>query len=286
VFNYGAEEKRKEYERVQKIRQEQIDALAKAGLKSDVPIRVPTMKIDESTGVLVGGYRTFDEASTALKAIKKLNPEGLRGKVDLDMSVITSPVEASSGKKAPRIEIVEKSVAFVNPFQRAFPCRNPSLPKEQAASTGKEDLDYLRQINKGEPFSLLNCKQPYTLVVKQYIVQHKTLDAASGEKARGFLDAFDKGFGLWNKEWEDKTAHNAHNLAEALRKSGLKETYVLHCKYCSYVTVGEFGTDDPRMLATQNWLESVFKMDAYRQLDMLPRPMPMPVPGVGLVVAR
>src|ERR1051325_2840162 len=36
VFNYGAEEKRKEYERVQKLREEHLAALEKAGLKADV----------------------------------------------------------------------------------------------------------------------------------------------------------------------------------------------------------------------------------------------------------
>lgn len=288
VFNYGAEEKRKEYERVQKIRQEQIDALKAAKLDADVPIRVSTMKIDEHTGVLVGGYKTFDEATEALKGIRKLNAEHLRGNVDLDVSVITSPQPTGPTRTPGKVEVIEKSLAYVNPFLRAFPCRNPSLPKEQAYATGEQDLNFLRKINKGEPFSLLECKQPFTLAIKQFDTQHKTLDARSGEKAKSFLESFDKGlvrFG-WGKDWEDVAAQNAHSLADSLRKAGLKETYVLHCKYCSYVTVGAYGANDPRMLAMQNTLEQEFRRPQYVPLKMMPRPMPMPVPGVGLTPTR
>jgi hypothetical protein len=285
VFNYGAEEKRKEYERVQKLRQEQIDALAKAGLKADVPIRISTMKIDEHTGVLVGGYKSFEEAAKALKTIKALNPEGLRGKVDLDVTLITSPVEAGSAKKPARVEVVEKSITFVNPFQRAFPCRNPSLPKEQLPSTSEEEMKLLRHYNREEPYSLLNCKQPYTLTVKQFVVQFKTLDAAkeSDQKAKKFLQDFSLGLIRTGKEWEDRTAHSAHNLAKQLRNHNL-EAYVLHCRHCSYVTVGGFHDlkKDARLLSMQNELERFFKMPPFNDPDLAlyPRPVPMPVPGV------
>src|SRR5262249_46816718 len=140
-----------------------------------VPIRVPTVKIDEHTGVLIGGYRTFDEATNALKAIRKLNAEPLRGKVDLDVSLITSPTPQGPERRVGPVEVVTPSVAFVNPFLRAFPCHNPSLPKEQpTASKGEEEMKYLRKINDGEPYSLLQCKRPFTLAVKQFNTQFQT----------------------------------------------------------------------------------------------------------------
>ena len=278
VFNYGAEEKRKEYERVQKIRQEQIDALEKAGLKADVPIRVPAIRIDEQTGVLVGGYKSFDEAAIALKQIKKLDPEGLKGKVELDSKTVT---EYEKGKPIESAKIVNQEQVLVNPFLKAFPARNPATPKEQPASTSEEDLREMRKVNSGEPFSLLQCKKPYTLVIKQYNMQHKTV--GNVKEATGFMERFTSGFSLRNKEWEDIAAHNAHNLAEALRKSGLQETYVLHVKHSSYVTVGAFSAlGDPQMTSMQNYLETRFKMDAYRAFEFFPRPIPMPVPGVAM----
>jgi hypothetical protein len=305
VFNYGAKEKQEEYERVQKIREEQRAALKREGINADaVPIRVPTIRIDEHTGVLVGGYKTFDEAANALKAIRKLNPEHLLGKVDLDLSVISAPTKDSADGKKPQIGVVQDSLAFVNPFQRAFPCRNPSLPKEQQTANPEEELNFLRKVNKGEPLSLLNCKQPFTLAVKCFDVQHKTmdasaesarksneflaalrnLDAAPEKNAGGFLSVFSRGFGFKKGEWEDITAHNAHNLAEGLRKCKL-DAYVLHAKYCSYVTVGGYPSiDDPRLLAMQNELERFFKQEPFNhpRLKMFPRPMPMTVPGVAV----
>jgi len=273
VYNYGQKEKLDEYKRVQKIRQEQIDALAKAGLKADVPIRVPAIRIEEHTGVLVGGYKTRDEAVAAAERIRKL-PCPDPKKVDL-VSKFEGKAEVD---KSGEVVLKDVKTQFVNPFLKAFASRNPTAPQEQASSTSEEDMKFLRKINSGEPLSLLQCKKPYTLLVKQYNMQHKTL--GDSKEATGFIEKFNKGLvGLKNGEWEDVAAKNAHNLAEAFRKSGLPDSYVLHCKYCSYVTIGAFDkVGDPQMTAMQNWLESRFKTDGYRQLELLPRPIVMQVP--------
>jgi hypothetical protein len=275
VFNYGAKEKQAEYERVEKLRREQVEALQRAGLKADVPIRVPTIRIDEQTGVLVGGYKTRDEAMDALKKLRKLDPKGL---IDNHVDLDTKYVEEQDGK-------ARRSEAYVNPFMKAFPARNPAVPPEQFSSNTEEEMIFLRKVNSGEPFSLLQCKKPFTLAIKQFNMQHKTMDSASGEKAKVFLEKFDKGFFHKSRPWEDMTAHNAHNLAEAMRKAGLPETYVLHCKYCSYVTVGGYNDPekDARLVAMQNYLETRFKMDAFSRLELVPRPIPMPVPGVAML---
>ena len=274
VFNYGAKEKQAEYERVEKLRREQVEALQRAGLKADVPIRVPTIRIDEQTGVLVGGYKTREEAMDALKKLRKLDPKGLiDNQVDLDTKFVIE-LDGQARREA----------RCVNPFLKAFPARNPALPPEQYDANPEEEMNFLRKVNSGEPFSLLQCKKPFTLAIKQFNMQYKTLDSASGAKAKGFLEKFDKGFFLKGGEWQDATAHNAHNLAEAMRKAGLPETYVLHCKYCSYVTVGAYnGVDDPQLVAMQNYLEPRFKMDTFHKLELLPRPVPMPVPGVAML---
>jgi hypothetical protein len=274
VFNYGAKEKQAEYERVEKIRREQVEALQRAGLKADVPIRVPAIRIDEQTGILVGGYKTREEAMKALEKFRKLDPEALvKNQVDLD----TKFVIELDGK-------ARREAVYVNPFLKAFPARNPTVPQEQFGSNPEEDMKLLRKLNSDEPFSLLQCKQPFTLAIKQFNMQYKTLDSASGKKAKDFLEKFDMGFFHKSRPWEDITAHNAHNLAVWLRHEGLPETYVLHCKYCSYVTVGGYtGLDDARLVAMQNYLETRFKMDTFQKAELLPRPVPMPVPGVAIL---
>jgi hypothetical protein len=284
VFNYGAEEKRKEYERVQKIRQEQKDALIKAELDPNVPIRVAAIRIAEQTAVLVGGYKTRDEASAALTILKKLDPNPLKGKVDLD-TVYTVKADRTKSSKAEQLS--DGDIGYVNPFKMAFIARNPhpDVPKDQNGMTPEEELKFLRLVNREEPLTLLQCKKPFTLAVKQYNMQFKTAD--NTKEANSFLETFNQAFFLKSDKriWQDHAAHNAHNLAEAFRKrDGLNlEAYVLHAKYCSYVTVGSYDSlQDPQLIAMQNFLDQQFKLDAYRALELFPRPMPMPVPGVGM----
>src|SRR5205823_5304482 len=158
--------------------------------------------------------------------------------------------------------------------------RNPSVEKERLASTSEEEMKLVRHYNSGESYSLLKCKMPYTLAIKQHNMQYKTL--GDKKEVAGFLDRFNNLGKLFSKgEWQDVAAHNAHNLAEGLAKAGFPEVYVLHCKHCSYVTMGSFKSlDDPQLVAMQNYLENRFKLPAYQQLDLLPRPLPMPVPGI------
>jgi hypothetical protein len=298
VFNYGAEEKRKEYERVQKARQEQIDALKKAGLDTNLPIRIATIRIDEHTGVLLGGYKTRDEATAALKRLqdpKITDPKHLIGNVDLD-TVVTAKLDPTAANSIKSREwgtkVVNQDVAYVNPFQKAFVAHNPhpDVPKVNNNMTPEEELKFLRHVNREEPLTLLNCKRPFTLVIKEYRMPYKTVaDPREANdflnqlrKADTFLDMFKSGLMRRGKEeeWADRAAHNAHDLAEGLRKNKL-EAYVLHSKYCSYVTVGNYDSlQDPQLLAMQRVLEPMLKSDAYRALDLFPSALPMLIPGM------
>ncbi|MBI1830475.1 MAG: hypothetical protein HYR84_03380, partial [Planctomycetes bacterium] len=231
--------------------------------------------------VLIGGFRTFDEASAALKnTIHKLDPEPLKGKVDLDLWFVSKST-AQPGPTTPgKVDLYDPG--YMNPFRRAFPARNPSLPKEQQPSTAAEEMKLLQHFNREEPFSLLKCGKPYTLAIKQYNMGYKTMQ--NKKEMTGFIERFNSLGSIFKKgEWQDNAAHNAHNLAEGFRKAGFPEAYVLHCRYCSYVTIGSYKSlDDPQLVAMQNYLETRFKTDGYQRLELLPRPMPMPVPGIGM----
>lgn len=267
VFNYGAEEKHKEYERVQKARQVQIDALQKAGLKADVPIRVPAIRIDEQTGVLIGGFRTREEAAAFVEKLRRQKPPDPE-KVDLDTKFYAEVKQEPGGTK-----VVKGERIYMNPFLKALAVHNPTAPKEQSPNALAEELSLLRKLNADEPLNLFHCKKPVTLAIAQYGTQHKGFNDA--REAKGALTQF----GIARGEWSDHAAHNAHNLAEALRKGGLPETYVLHTRYSSYVTVGGFDNEkDQQLVAMQNFLENRFRAPAYAPLKLFDRPVPMQVP--------
>jgi hypothetical protein len=169
--------------------------------------------------------------------------------------------------------VVAKS-EYVNPFSKAFVARNPTVQFEKSPEFLAEEVKFLRRVNADESFSLFNCKKAVTLAIKKYDTPHRVTGDEKESKG-GFFSVFQGSRSMTI----DHTAHNAHNLAEALRKGGLPETYVLHCRYCSYVTVGGFDSEkDDRIAAMQTFLENRFRNDAFRPLDLFPRPVPMQVP--------
>lgn len=278
IFNYGAEEKRKEYERANAEREKQREAIRRAGLTltdKDPSIRVLVSKIDEHTGVLIGGFRTRDEALLARDKIRALDPNPLlKNGVDLDMKFVGTEVTEQDPFSQPRSKILvqaKENAAYVNPFQRALPVRNPCLPPEQAKEDTAADIAYLREANAGETLSLFHCKKPYTLAIKQF--KTAMVITGSAPEAKGFLDKL-------AKKNVDYAAQNARNLCEYFRKAGLPESYVLHSRFCSYVTVGGYDRpDDPNLLGMQNFLEGKFKSEPSLQpLELMPRPLPMQVP--------
>src|SRR5262249_35096700 len=146
---------------------------------------------------------------------------------------------------------------LVNPFVRAFPARNPVLEHDRTPEMDPVDVKLLQKLNQEEVFTVLKTRKPFTLVIKQYNTQQ--IVACNKKEAEGFLERFSKGLTLdpIKKEWSDQAAQSAHDLCDAFRKSGLAETYVLHAKYCSYVTVGSYDSvQDNRLTVMQNFLES------------------------------
>lgn len=278
VYNAGAKEKQKEYERVQKIRQDQIDALQKAGLKGEyVPPPVRAVKIDEQTAVLVdGGFRSRDEALAMLTKLRAMTlPKDFAQRVKLDIKMLIVEEQDKTTKNG--VKLGGHQAVLVNPFVRAFPARNPeSKNHETTQLLEPAEVELIRVLNKQEPFSLLQTKKPYSLVIKQYNTQQVLVRNKKDQEA---FERYRNGLFKKEGDWSDQAALAAHNLAEAFRKSGLAETFVLHTKYCSFVTVGSYDSlEDSRLATMQNFLESRFQMDAYRQLELMPRPMPLPVP--------
>jgi hypothetical protein len=291
VYNYGAEEKRKAHEAAEAERQKQREALRQLGLTPDMPIRVRVEHVHEQTAVLIANnYRTIDEAKKDLTNRIRELPCPNKDKVALDFQWTAALAEGNGPppKDAPddgfflsslfggnKKKLQKADASYVNPFKQAFAVRNPILPKEQTESNTAEELAFLRQVNSGEPFSLFNCRKKLTLVIKQFNTPVAMKDSRSSPGGGGgILGAFSK-----SNADRDFAAHNAHDLAEFFRKLGLPETYVLHARYCSFVTIGGYDSEqDPELVGMQRFLEGRFQRPEVRMLDLIPRPIPMQVP--------
>ncbi len=258
VCNYGAEERRKEYERVKAIVEGHQDFLRKNNLPDDQKIRIRYMRIEEQCGVLVGGYADEKQARRALDDIRKLKmPDPNRVALDTSSYQVRDP-QSLKVERAERI--------YVNPFLSAFVVHNPSVPVERPSAWDKLDVAGLRNLNANMPYDIFQCPKPYTLAVKEYQLGTMIQPAA----ATGFL-----ALGGKTGQREDGAAVSAHSLAALLTQAHLK-AYVLHTKFSSVVTVGAFDRpDDPELLSMQNLLKTRLNLP---NLELFPTPLPMQVP--------
>jgi hypothetical protein len=274
VFNRTGEERRRETERVAKLKEERRQQLVAAGLPADTPIHIKTIRIEDQYAVLVGGYKDDVTARKELDRIRTLKPS--------EKYLKAAYVPDAKGK------MHEEAI---NPFQGAFVCRNPAVPVEKPAQENGPD-PRLKQYNADESFSLLKCGKPWTLAVKVY-------KGASTIQAQGSSSSVMDKMGLGRKSGEllNANGNEAHKVAEVLRTKPESvrtkqvgtafDAYVLHTEYNSYVTIGAFDSpDDPRMApVVQAFLNEMNRQgSAVSQLHMkvqfLAQPTPMPVPQV------
>jgi hypothetical protein len=260
VFNRGAEERRAREEEVRRRRAQQLaaqEALKRQGLKADVPLRIPRVRVEEQYAVLVGGFRDMDAARKQLDHIKQLEtPKS----VPLD-SIGTIDRGEKNVKPEERYQPV-----YVNPFKFSFVAPNPTV-KVQHESEKPDPA--LKSLNAHESYSLLQVKKPWTLVVKDFqgatVLQPQAapdslLEKLLNRKDRSMLEA---------------GAKQAHEVAKVLRDMHM-EAYVLHTRWSSIVTVGSYDApDDPRLLQNQKMLAGQ-RLSA--GIEFFARPLPMPVP--------
>ncbi len=284
VWNYGAEERRQELERIRKDieRQKEMLRLARQAAGPDVEvaetrIRVPRMNVRVQCAVVIGGYRDVDAARSDLeRRIRKLRPlDAERFKLPSMLIGKTYVPKDGSDPLQREQKVYPDQRAPVNPFLRAFPIRNPSIDwQKHPTARDTVDIHVLRKLNARENLSLLRCPRPYTLAVKQFQVPTTVQQRAPA--AGGLLGGL--GFGSKSSEQPDGAAHNARMFAESLRQ-GKWEAYVLHTPYYSVITVGSFDSlEDPRLGPTQQALADLNGRITNPMLQMFPQAIPMPVP--------
>jgi hypothetical protein len=255
IFNRGAELRQQQLEEQKRLREQQEEQLRRLGVAPvDQKFRIRHVRIEEQFAVLIGGYPDVDKAHAELVRIKKLAPPK---SVPPDLMTIGN---ASNGKDQGRL-------IPINPFWQSFVVPNPAVKRSKEPREAPPD-PFWEKLNSAETYSLFQCRQPWTLAIKEYqvpaIVQMKHEQST-----------FEKLFGKSQTDALTATAMNAHALAEALRKSGL-EAYVLHTRASSVVTIGGFASaNDPRMQETQQALE---RLKLGPSLDLMAKPLPMRVP--------
>jgi hypothetical protein len=258
VFNKGADERRKEYERVKEFVEKQRAFLIQQNLPLGAPLRYKKRRIEEQCAILVGNYADADVARRDLDRIRSLKPPDPKR---VKLAAIFRGVSDETGK-INKGEMGEH--VFVNPFATAFVVHNPLLHLKRPDEWQKEDLEVLRKLNRGEDYSLFNCKKPYTLLVKQFQLPSVIQSKSAGGK---FLESI--GFGKNTNS--ENVALNAHNMAALFRRKDVVglDAYVLHTRYSSIVTVGGFdGPDDVSLKSTQELLTTRLR---------IPQPVPVPV---------
>lgn len=304
LYEWGAEEKKREQERREKLQadlreqyapflktQEEIRKKAEAqGVEVDrtpFRVRVPKIEYKEQWAVLVGGFKDMDAARKGLDIVRKWEPP--QRKYLMDSANMAS---TAAGQ-------VNPEAAYINPFATAIVVPNPAV-KQVAAQQGPEFDPALAKLNEGEPLSLLKVAKPWTLMVKSFTVPTRvqTRDDAPGVLGKLFGQESDAADHL------DNTAKQARLIAAGLRhpqmqrsvelvapKLGLTprpiDSYLLHIRNGSLVCVGQFDSPaDPALLEMQRLLQGMkFEVRDKDSRLMETRPMfenviPYPVPRV------
>lgn len=257
VFNRGAEMRRQQEEELQRKRQQQEEYLSRMGLRPDMPLRMPRVRVEDQYAVLIGGFANIDAARRELPRIKKLEaPKSVPVEAIASNVLVPVSVDGKAGGDNPT----------QHPFVASFVARNPTSAPSREKDTKPDP--FWKELNAGETYSLLKCRKRWTLAIKEYqgnaVVQPQSAPS-------GFLD---KLFGQRLGEQLDANAMNAHQFAEALRKVGF-EAYVMHTRTSSVVTVGSFDSpDDPKLAVAKRDLKAI----QMQNIDTFPEPMPMAVP--------
>jgi hypothetical protein len=260
VFNRGNEER--------KQLQEELDRWQREHPGVPRRWRLAHMQ-EEQLAVLIGGFRSLEAASAELKNVRKLDLPDIKlnsGKPAFDTY---DAYEQALGKKG-----YELKRYAINPFHTAFVIRNPTIPQERKQQAKADP--FWKRLNAGEPRSLYKCPKPWTLAVQEYTGATVIQPTSS---SGGFLEKL--GFNEQNLGKRlDASALQAQQVCDLLKKFGY-QSYVLHTRTSSVVTVGEFNArDDKELMRVQLELKRFsFKDKAGNEIvKLFAQPLPMEVP--------
>jgi hypothetical protein len=274
LFERNAEERKEEQAQVEAVRKreqgkakemQQVIDQAKREAEANGSTFVPTpltVKVPrpyhetpEQWVVFIGGFRTMDDAHTALKTVKKL-PEP-KDTTLMDAGMIGGRVtDPRTGR-----EEFKSAANFLNPYPSAMVVPNPTATKANLEEKAKLE-PFVVKLNDGVQHSLLGVKKPWTLLVKQYAMPAQR--AGTGGDAKSVFDGKKKGATALDRIKAMEV--EAEAMVAALRDKNMKprpyEAFVLHHTHGSVVTVGQFDDpEDPQLLKLQQeLLDLTFEM--------------------------
>jgi hypothetical protein len=260
VFNRGNAERKK--------LQEELDQQQKA--IPGVPRRRKLAHPEEDQyAVLIGGFQDVDAANKQLQKVRKWDLPDIKIKSGKPAFDTYDVYEKSKDKK------FELKRYPVNPFHTAFVVPNPTIPQQRKPVAKVDPL--WKTLNANEPRSLFKCPKKWTLAVKEFRGAYAIQTASS---SNSFLEKI--GLGEHSAQRLDSAARMADDLCDLFRKQLHFKSYVLHTRYNSVVTIGEFDApNDPALLRTQEQLKHLsFKngRTGGTAFDLFTPALPMEVP--------
>ncbi|HEV2949282.1 MAG TPA: hypothetical protein VGX70_18045 [Gemmataceae bacterium] len=256
VFNRGAEERRKIQEDLENQRRRQQELLRQQGLNPDQPLPARRVRVQDQCAVLIGGYKDMETARAVLEKIKKLpNPKS----VPVDKLMVAG---TDSTNKIQNLQTQDANI-----FRSSFVTRNPTVPQEKVDRS--IDPATLKHLNSDESYSLLKCKQPWTLAVKEF------MGGMAIQPASAPPTLLEKLLGNKSEEHMSAIGKQAHEVAKLLREHLGFEAYVLHTPTSSVVTVGAYADPNADEL---HQAQQKLKNLQLGWIQLVSNPLPMPVP--------
>lgn len=258
-------------------------------LEPDTKVRFKTVNYKDQIAVLIGGFKSDEDARKALDKVRTWPEPKTRveGRSLMDWGTMTRL--GPDGKP-----LQERD--YINPYPTATVVPNPVTPRGQTAGGGLDP--FIVKLNEGQPYNLLAATKGWTLAVKSFTAPVELVGREGGNSS------------VMRKPWLSKwsgaleaSGEQAESLAKALREMkgprgpdgqpghslGL-EAFVLHTRHASLVTVGQFdGPNDPELLQKKRLLESMMAKTRVTEDKMGTKPvlnapslfetvMPIPIP--------
>lgn len=247
-------------------------------LAPEQALRYKSFNYRDQIGIMVGGFRTEEEAVRALGKVKQW-PTPANTKL-LDGGAIAK--QTPDGKAT-----IEKT--YLNPYGQAMVVANPTIPRQLPPPGTTSQLDpFIVRLNENRPYNLLTATKTWTLGVKAFNapvrVQTRDDDGIMGKlfnTPKGG-DALAAG-----AEAAEQMAKGLREMKDAQGRPVGVEAFVLHHRNGSMVTVGQFdGPTDPalhemrrKMMAmrfTAGDLRAAENASNYLHESIVPVPIPKP----------
>ncbi len=212
------------------IHHEHFDFTGKVSKRAELAekLRYANQYEYEAYAVLVGEYDTvehpaIDEDLATIKSAKSsvfVDPADVAAE-----TASTNPVTALKAMHKRMMD--RKADKSKGPMAGAFVTRNPMLPEDYFDAPQVDS--FVRQLNEGKSFSLLECEGKFTVVVKTFEGMGKLVSASADPNFEPSIERM------------DKYAADADKMVRELRAKGV-EAYQFHDRQRSLVTVGSFDT--------------------------------------------